>query len=122
MHQREQLKSKHETQQKENKKEVSKTSQENESLLTVPDERSYKIYHYEEKKSGNLWLTKGIYSIPKGIYRRLLNKKLIKFSMFSIKVVCKFFRGVTTKDFVHYIKPTLQDNEFDTLILHILHI
>ena len=122
MHQREQLKSKHETQQKENKKEVSKTSQENESLLTVPDERSYKIYHCEEKKCSNLWLTKGIYSIPKGIYRRLLNKKLIKFSMFSIKVACKFFRGVTTKDFVHYIKPTLQDNEFDTLILHILHI
>ena len=122
MHQREQLKSKHETQQKENKKEVSKTSQENKSLLTVPDERSYKIYHYEEKKCSNLWLTKGIYSIPKGIYRRLLNKKLIKFSMFSVKGVCKFFRGVTTKDFVHYIKPTLQDNELDTLILHILHI
>ena len=39
MHQREELKSKHQSQQKENKKEVSKTSQENESLLTVPGKR-----------------------------------------------------------------------------------
>ena len=40
MHQREELTSKHQSQQNENKKEVSKTSQENESLLTVPGKRS----------------------------------------------------------------------------------
>ena len=40
MHQREQLKSKHQSQQMENQKEVSKTSQE--SLLTVPGERTNK--------------------------------------------------------------------------------
>ena len=41
MHHREQLKSNHQAQQKGNKKEISKTNQENESLLTVPGERSY---------------------------------------------------------------------------------
>ena len=50
MHQRERLKSKHQAQQKENKKEVSKTSQENESLLTAPGERFYKD-NAEEKCS-----------------------------------------------------------------------
>ena len=35
MHQREQLRSKHQVQQMENQKEISKASQENESLLTV---------------------------------------------------------------------------------------
>ena len=44
---------------------------------------------------------------------RLLNKKLIK-----SKVVCKFFPGAIWKDFVHYIKPTFQENEFDNSILH----
>ena len=52
-------------------------------------------------------------SIPRGINMRLLKKKLIK-----SKVVSKFFPGATSKDFVHYIKPTLQENEFDTSILH----
>ena len=42
MHQREQLKSNHQDQQKGNKKEVSKTNQETESLLAVPGGRSYK--------------------------------------------------------------------------------
>ena len=44
---------------------------------------------------------------------RLLNKKLIK-----SKAVCKFLHGATSKDSVHYIKPTFQENEFDTSILH----
>ena len=52
-------------------------------------------------------------SIPRGINTWLLKKKLIK-----SKVVCKFFPGPTSKDLVHYIKPTLQENEFDTSILH----
>ena len=39
--------------------------------------------------------------------------------MIISKVVCTFFPGATPKDFVHYIKPTLQENEFDTLVLHI---
>ena len=46
-------------------------------------------------------------------YQKELNKKLIK-----SKAVCKFFLGATSKDFVHYIKPTVQENEFDTSILH----
>ena len=50
MHQREQLKSKYQAQQKENKKKVSKTSQENESLLNVPDERSYKVRILSRRK------------------------------------------------------------------------
>ena len=29
-----------------------------------------------------------------------------------------FFPGAISKDFVHYIKPTLQENEFDASILH----
>ena len=50
MHQREQLKSNHQDQQKGNKKEVSKTNQENESLLTVPGDRSYKETLITQKK------------------------------------------------------------------------
>ena len=35
------------------------------------------------------------------------------------KVACKFIPGATSEeDFVHYIMPTLQENEFDTSILH----
>ena len=110
MHQQKQLKSNHPAQQNGNKKEVSKTNQENESLLTVPGERSYKETLITQKKNVVIFGD----SIPNGINTRLLNKKLIK-----SKVVCKFFRGLTWKDFVHYIKPTLQGNQFDNLILHI---
>ena len=109
MHQREQLISKHQAQQIENQKEVSKTSQENQSLLTVPGERSYKDTLIMQKKNVVIFGD----SIPRGINMRLLKKKLIK-----SKVVSKFFPGATSKDFVHYIKPTLQENEFDTSILH----
>ena len=48
MHQREQLRSKHQVQQMENQKEISKASQENESLLTVPAES--KKYATRRKK------------------------------------------------------------------------
>ena len=72
------------------KKKGSKTSQEKKNVVILGD------------------------SIPKEINTRLLNKKLIK-----SKVVCKFFPGVTSKDIVHYIKPILQEDEFDTSILHI---
>ena len=83
MHQREQLKSKHQAQQKENKKEFSKTSQENESLLTVPGERSYKDTLIEHKKNVVIFGD----SIPKGINTRLFNKKKI----IKSKVVYKHF-------------------------------
>ena len=102
MHQREQLKSNHQAPQKQNKKEVCKTSQENESLLTAPSERSYKDTLITQKKNVVIFGC----SIPKEINTRLLNKKLIK-----PKVVCKLFPGATSKDFIHYIKPTLQENE-----------
>ena len=53
MHQREQLKSNHQDQEKGNKKEVSETNQEKKSLLTVPGERSYKetltVLHTQKK-------------------------------------------------------------------------
>ena len=52
-------------------------------------------------------------SIPEGINTRRLNKKMI-----NSKVACKLFPSGTSKDFLHYIKPTLQENEFDTSILH----
>ena len=100
----EQLKSKLQAQQMENQKEVSKTSQENESLLTVPGERSYKDTLFTQKKDVGTFGD----NIPKEINTRLLNKKMIK-----SKVVCRFFPDATSKDFVHYIKLTLQENEFD---------
>ena len=50
MHQREQLKLNHQDQQKGNKKEIPKKNQENESLLTVPGERSYKEILITQKK------------------------------------------------------------------------
>ena len=84
-----------------------KTSQENESLLTAPGERSYKDTLIMQRKNVVIFGD----NVPKGINVRLLNKKLIK-----SKVVCKFFLGATSKDFVHHIKA---ENEFDTSILHI---
>ena len=47
----------------ENQKEVSKTSRENESLLTVPGERSYKETLITQKKNVVIYGD----SIPKGI-------------------------------------------------------
>ena len=77
-------------------------------MLTVPGERSYKETLITQKKNVVIFGD----SIPKGINTQLLNKKMIK-----SKDVCKFFPGATSKHFVHYIKP-LQENEFDTSILH----
>ena len=110
MHQRKQPKSKHQAQQMVIQKEVSKASQEKEFLLTVPGERSYKDTFITQKKNVVIFGD----SLPKGINARLLNEKMIK-----SKVLCKFFPGATLKDFVHYIEPTLQENEFDTSILHV---
>ena len=104
---REQLKSNHQDQQKGDKKEISETNQENESLLTVPGKRSYKETLIAQKKNVIIFGD----SIPKGINTRLLNKKLIK-----SKAVCNFFPGAISKDFIDYIKPTFQENEFDTSI------
>ena len=86
---------------KENKKEVSKTSQEKESLLlSHVKESSYKDTLTKQKKNAVIFG----HSILKGINTRVLNKKLLK-----SKVYCKFFPGATSNDFVHYIKPTLQE-------------
>ena len=38
--------------------------------------------------------------------------------MIKSKVVWKNFPGATSKEFVHYIKPTLQENEFDSSVSH----
>ena len=77
-------------------------NQENESLLTVPGERSYKETLITQKKNVVIFGD----SVPKGINTQL-------------KVSCKFFSGATSKDFVHFIKPTLLENEFHTSILHL---
>ena len=54
-------------------------------------------------------------SIPKGINRKILGQKL-----FNAKVFYRFFPGATSRDFFHYIKPTLQDPQtnFDIAVLH----
>ena len=54
-------------------------------------------------------------SIPKGINRKILGQKL-----FNAKVIYRFFPGDTSRDFFHYIKPTLQDpkTNFDIAVLH----
>ena len=99
MRQRKQLKLKHQAQQMENQK----------SLLTVPVERSYKDTLITQKKNVVIFGD----GIPKRINTQLLNKKFIK-----SKILCKSFPGTTPKDFAHYLKLTLQGNEFDTSILH----
>ena len=40
--------------------------------------------------------------------------------MFNAKVSYRFFTGATSRDFFHYIKPTLQDSKtnFDIAVLH----
>ena len=38
--------------------------------------------------------------------------------MIKSKVVWRFFFFFTSRDVLHYIKPTLQENEFDTSILN----
>ena len=78
-------------------------------MLAVPGERSHKETLITQKKNVIIFGQ----SILKEINTRLLNKKLIK-----SKALCKCFPGATSKDFVHYIKPTLQENEFDTSILY----
>ena len=90
MHQREQLKSNHQDQQKGNKKDVSETNQENESLLTVPGERSYKQTLNTQKRNVIIFGD----SIPKRINTGLLNKKFIK-----SKAVFKFFFWCNIKRF-----------------------
>ena len=39
--------------------------------------------------------------------------------MIRSKGVCKFFPGATSKDFVHHVKLTLQENEVDIAILRV---
>ena len=78
-------------------------------MLTVSGERSYKDTRITQKKKVVIFGD----SIPKEINTQLLNKKLIK-----SKVSCKFSSSATLKDSVHHIKPTLQENEFDTSLLH----
>ena len=54
-------------------------------------------------------------SITKGINTRLLNTNLMK-----SKAINKCFPGASSIDFIHYIKPTLQNsqNPFESAILH----
>ena len=86
----------------ENQNEVSQTSQQNEA---VPSERFYKDTLIPQKKSKVVFQGE--------IVRGFQTKKLIE-----SKVASKLFPGTTLKDFVHYVKPTLHENEFDTSVLH----
>ena len=54
-------------------------------------------------------------SIPKGINRKILGQKLC-----NARVFYRFFPGATSRDFFHYIKPTLQDPQtnFGIAVLH----
>ena len=54
-------------------------------------------------------------SIPKGINRNMLNRKLS-----NAKCSYKFFSGATSRDFYHYIKPALlnPEQDYDVAILH----
>ena len=54
-------------------------------------------------------------NVPKGLSTRSLNTNLIK-----SKAISKCFPGASSIDFIHYIKPTLQNsqNPFESAILH----
>ena len=79
-------------------------------MLTAQVKGPTKIHLLRRRKNiGVIWIQH-----TKGIHTRFLNKKMIK-----SKVVCNLFPGATLKDFVHYIKPILQENEFDTSVLHL---
>ena len=54
-------------------------------------------------------------SIPKVINTSLLNTNLIK-----SKAISKYFPGASSNDFIHYMKPTLQNslNPFESAILY----
>ena len=104
-----QLKSKHQAQKIENQKEVCKTNQESESLLTVSSESPHKDTLIKQKKNVVIFGN----SITKRITTWLSNKNVMK-----SKVVCRLFPGATSKEFVHFTEPTLQENVFGTPILH----
>ena len=55
-------------------------------------------------------------SIPKGIERKKIGQKL-----FNAEVSYRFFPGVTSQYFFHYVKPTFQgpQADFDIGVLHI---
>ena len=54
-------------------------------------------------------------SIPTGTNRKILSQKL-----FNAKGFYRFFPGATSRDFFHYIKPTLQEPQtnLDIAVLH----
>ena len=71
------------------------------------------IHHSSHDKEKNIIIYGD--SIPKGINRNMLNRKLS-----NAKCFYKFFPGATSRDFYHYIKPALQNPqiEYDVAILH----
>ena len=80
--------------------------------LHVQQQQQHRHYSIHDKVNNII-----IYgdSIPKGINRNMLNRKLS-----NAKCFYKFFPGATSKDFYHYINPALQDPqvEYDVAILH----
>ena len=55
------------------------------------------------------------------MYTKRYKQKNINQKLFNAKAFYRFFPGATSRDFFHYIKPTLQDPQtnFDIAVLHI---
>lgn len=72
-----------------------------------------KDHHVSQDKDNNIIIYGD--SIPKGINRNMLNRKLL-----NAKCFYKFFPGATSRDFYHYIKPALlnPEMEYNLAILH----
>ena len=72
-----------------------------------------KGHHVSQDKHNNIIIYGD--SIPKGINRNMLNRKLL-----NAKCFYKFFPGATSRDFYHYIKPALlnPEMEYNLAILH----
>ena len=50
----------------------------------------------------------------------IVNRKILGQKLLNAKVFYRFFPGAISRDFFHYIKPTLQDQQtnFDIAVLH----
>ena len=53
-------------------------------------------------------------SIPKGIRIRELNRYIT-----NATAVIKSFPGATSKELIHYVVPTLQEDSFNSAVIHI---
>ena len=53
------------------------------------------------------------------VYKRYENKNFNNnVSVNNGRAIFRFFPGATSSDFTHYIKPTLQDGDVETVVIH----